>query len=93
MYYYVYEAGGCPSLGVASGLYRWYQGSPRFRARLPRRWRVAQGGRFAGPVTSALFRAALVAGKRARSETGISRNAASISHVAVQLARQLLSPN
>jgi glutamyl-tRNA reductase len=38
---------------------------------------------------SALFRAALVAGKRARSETGISRSAASVSHVAVQLARQL----
>jgi glutamyl-tRNA reductase len=50
---------------------------------------MAQNDGCAGPITSALFRAALVAGKRARTETGISRNAASISHVAVQLARQL----
>src|SRR6185437_12065864 len=50
---------------------------------------MAQNDGCAGPITSALFRTALVAGKRARSETGISRNAASISHVAVQLARQL----
>src|SRR5207245_9290456 len=46
-------------------------------------------GNSACPISSALFRAALVAGKRARSETGISRSAASVSHVAVQLARQL----
>jgi len=46
-------------------------------------------GGFSGPILSALFRAALVTGKRARSETGISCNAASVSHVAVQLARQL----
>src|SRR5579883_2535802 len=31
----------------------------------------------------------VVAGKRARSETGISRSATSVSHVAVQLARRL----
>src|SRR6185437_2587764 len=49
----------------------------------------AQNDGSAGPITSALFRSALVAGKRARSETGISRNAASISHVAVQMARQV----
>jgi len=53
---------------------------------------AAQDGNFAGPILSALFRAALVAGKRARAETDISRSAASVSHVAVGLARQLF-PN
>jgi len=53
---------------------------------------IAQAGGYAGPVLSALFRTAVVAGKRARSETAISRNAVSISHVAVQLARRLF-PN
>jgi glutamyl-tRNA reductase len=75
--------------GVASGLYSLVPGEPQIQGQVAEALEVAQGGRFAGPITSALFRAALVAGKRARSETGISRNAASVSQVAVQLARQL----
>lgn len=50
----------------------------------------AQKAQTAGPVLSALFRSALVAGKRARSETGIARSAVSISHAGVELAKQLL---
>lgn len=76
-------------LGVACGLYSLVPGEPQIQGQVAEALEIAQGGGFAGPVTSALFRAALVAGKRARSETGISRNAASISHVAVQLARQI----
>ncbi len=76
-------------LGVACGLYSLVPGEPQIQGQVAEALDIAQGGSFAGPVTSALFRAALVAGKRARSETAISRNAASISHVAVQLARQL----
>jgi glutamyl-tRNA reductase len=75
-------------MGVASGLYSLVPGEPQIQGQVSEALEIAQGGGFAGPVTSALFRAALVTGKRARSETGISRNAASISHVAVQLARQ-----
>lgn len=76
-------------LGVACGLYSLVPGEPQIQGQVAEALEIAQSGSFAGPVTSALFRAALVAGKRARSETGISRNAASISHVAVQLARQI----
>ena len=76
-------------LGVACGLYSLVPGEPQIQGQVAEALEVAQGGGFAGPVTSALFRAALVTGKRARSETGISRNAASVSHVAVQLARHL----
>jgi glutamyl-tRNA reductase len=75
--------------GVTSGLYSLVPGEPQIQGQVADALEVAQGGGYAGPITSALFRAALATGKRARSETGISRNATSISHVAVQLARQL----
>src|SRR5258708_12821312 len=76
-------------LGVACGLYSLVPGEPQIQGQVAEALELAQDGGFAGSITSALFRAALVAGKRARSETGISRNAASISHVAVQLARPI----
>jgi len=41
-----------------------------------------------GPILSALFHAAVHAGKRARSETAIGRGAASAAYAAVQLARK-----
>lgn len=75
--------------GVACGLYSLVPGEPQIQGQVAEALEIAQGGSFAGPVTSALFRAALVTGKRARSETAISRNPASISHVAVQMARRL----
>ena len=78
--------------GVAAGLHSQVLGEPQIQGQVADALEVAQGGGFAGPVTSALFRAALVAGKRVRTETAISRNAVSISHVAVQLARRVL-PN
>jgi glutamyl-tRNA reductase len=43
-----------------------------------------------GPVLEAVFRSAVRAGKRARTETGIGRNAVSISSVAVRLAQDVL---
>ncbi len=78
--------------GVASGLHSLVPGEPQIQGQVAEALEIAQGGGYAGPITSALFRAALGTGKRARSETGISRNAASVSHVAVLLARQLF-PN
>ena len=74
---------------VACGLHSLVPGEPQIQGQVAEALELAQGGNFAGPIMSALFRAALVAGKRARSETGISRSAASVSQVAVQLARQL----
>ena len=76
--------------GVTSGLYSLVPGEPQIQGQVVEALEVAQGGGYAGPITSALFRSAVVAGKRARSETGISRNAVSLSHVAVQLAKHLL---
>lgn len=74
---------------VTCGLHSLVPGETQIQGQVAEALEIAQGGGYAGPVTSALFRSALGAGKRARSETGISRNAASVSLVAVQLARQL----
>jgi glutamyl-tRNA reductase len=76
--------------GVACGLYSLIPGEPQIQGQVAEALELALGGGYAGPVLAALFRAALVTGKRARHETGISRRATSISHAAVQLARQLL---
>ncbi len=75
--------------GVASGLYSLVPGEPQIQGQVADALEIAQGGSYCGPILSALFRNAVVVGKRARSETAISRNAASVSHVAVQLARHL----
>ncbi|HLX41618.1 MAG TPA: glutamyl-tRNA reductase, partial [Ktedonobacteraceae bacterium] len=75
--------------GVACGLYSLVPGEPQIQGQVAEAMEIAQGGGYSGSTLSALFRAALVAGKRARSETNISRNATSVSHVAVQLARQI----
>ncbi|GAC1397340.1 MAG: glutamyl-tRNA reductase [Ktedonobacteraceae bacterium] len=88
-YTFVDEQAVSHLFGVACGLYSLVPGEPQIQGQVAEALEIAQGGSFAGPVTSALFRAALVTGKRARSETGISRNAASVSHVAVQLAHHL----
>jgi len=75
--------------GVACGLFSLVPGESQIQGQVVEALEIAQGGGYAGPITSALFRGAVVAGKRARSETGISRNAASVSLVAVQLAKKL----
>ncbi len=77
--------------GVASGLHSLVPGEPQIQGQVADALEIAQESGYTGPQLSALFRAALVTGKRARSETGISRSAVSISHVAVQLARHLFA--
>ncbi len=91
-YSFVDEQAVAHLFGVACGLYSLVPGEPQIQGQVVDALEIAQGGGYAGPILSALFRAAVVAGKRARTETGISRNAASVSHVAVQLARHLF-PN
>lgn len=88
-YRYADEDAVAHLFGVACGLYSLVPGEPQIQGQVAEALEVAQGGSYAGSMLSALFRAALVTGKRARSETSISRNAASVSHVAVQLARQI----
>ena len=87
-YYFADEQAVVHLFGVACGLYSLVPGEVQIQGQVAEALELAQNAGYAGPLTSALFRAALVAGKRARSETGFSRNAASVSHAAVLLARQ-----
>ena len=75
---------------VAAGLDSMVLGEPQILGQITEAYEVAQSQSAVGTVLSALFRAAIHAGKRARTETAISVNPASISSVAAALAGQLL---
>lgn len=53
-------------------------------------WATAQGAGAARSTMNLVFRHALETGKRARTETGISRSTTSISFAAVEMSRELL---
>ena len=53
-------------------------------------WERAGAEGTSGPILNLLFRHALETGKRARTETGIARGTASVSHAAVEMAAERL---
>jgi glutamyl-tRNA reductase len=73
---------------VAAGLDSLVIGEPQILGQVIDAYQAAQQAQTIGPVLSLLFRTAIQAGKRARTETTISANPASISSVAVALAQQ-----
>jgi glutamyl-tRNA reductase len=82
-------------LSVAAGLDSMVLGEPQILGQVTAAlqaasYQAALNQRTAGPVLTALFQAAIRAGKRARTETAISNNPASVSSVAVSLARRAL---
>ncbi len=74
---------------VASGLDSMVLGESEIQGQVAQAHQLALTHGAAGPVINALFRAAVRAGKRARTETAISEHATSVSHVAVELAAQI----
>lgn len=74
---------------VACGLASMVLGESQIQGQVAKAHRLAVEHGAAGTVISALFRTALHAGKRARTETGINEHATSISHAAVELASQI----
>lgn len=64
-------------------------GEPQIQGQVRSATALATSQMATGPTLHALFRQALEVGKRARTETGISRSAVSISHAGVELARRL----
>jgi glutamyl-tRNA reductase len=74
---------------VACGLDSLVLGESQIQGQVAQAHQEAQAHSAAGPVTNVLFRTALRAGKRARTETAINQHATSISHVAVELALQI----
>jgi glutamyl-tRNA reductase len=75
---------------VASGLDSMIVGEAEVQGQVKRAYELALVEGVTGPITNRLFRDALAAGKRARTETAISRSRVSVSSVAVELARSVL---
>lgn len=77
-------------LRVASGLDSLVLGESQILGQVTDAYRTAVSQHTIGPVLDALFKTAIRTGKRARAETTISSNPASVSSVAIALARQAL---
>jgi glutamyl-tRNA reductase len=75
---------------VASGLDSMIVGEAEVQGQVKRAYELALVEGVTGPFSNRLFRDALATGKRARTETGISRSHVSVSSVAVELARTTL---
>jgi glutamyl-tRNA reductase len=77
-------------MDVAAGLDSLVLGEPQILGQVTRALELARGQSTAGNVLNRLFQAAIHAGKRARTETNISRNAASISSLAASLSERVV---
>ena len=75
---------------VAAGLDSLLVGEHQILGQVKDAFQAAQDAGTVGAVLSALFRHALTAGKRARSETEIGQGARSLGQVAVSIARETL---
>jgi glutamyl-tRNA reductase len=75
---------------VTAGLDSMIIGEAEVQGQVKRAYETALAAGTTGPLTNRLFSAALQAGKRARSETGIGRERVSVSSVAVDLARDVV---
>jgi glutamyl-tRNA reductase len=83
------QAGG-HLLAVTAGLDSMIIGEAEIQGQVKRAYELALVEGATGPILNRLFRTALAAGKRARSETGISERSMSIPSVAVELAQRTL---
>jgi glutamyl-tRNA reductase len=77
---------------VTAGLESMVIGEAEIQGQVKRAYDAALEQGATGPFTNRLFKAALRAGKRARTETGIAERQLSLPAVAVALARELLGP-
>lgn len=75
---------------VAAGLDSMILGEPQILGQVTQAHGSAQATNTTGPILSHLFTQAIHAGKRARTETDISRHTTSVSHAAAQLAQEKL---
>jgi glutamyl-tRNA reductase len=75
---------------VTAGLDSMIVGEAEIQGQVKRSYEMALVEGVSGPVSNRLFRDALAAGKRVRTETGIGRSNVSVSTVAVRLAADFL---
>ncbi len=74
---------------VASGLDSMVLGEPQILGQVKDAYALARDAGTSGPVLDHLMQRCLATAKRVRTETGISRNAVSVSFAAVTLARKI----
>lgn len=77
---------------VAAGLDSLVIGEPQILGQIVHALEFSRGENMSGPILNRLFQSAIHAGKRSRTETGISRNAGSVSSLAASLAQQVVDP-
>jgi glutamyl-tRNA reductase len=75
---------------VAGGLDSMIVGEAEIQGQVKRAYELALVEGVTGPVSNRLFREALAAGKRVRTDTGVGRSRVSVSTVAVELAADML---
>jgi glutamyl-tRNA reductase len=75
---------------VAAGLDSMIVGEAEIQGQVKRSYELALVEGSTGPISNRLFRDALAAGKRVRTETQVGRSRASVSTVAVELAAGML---
>ncbi len=75
---------------VAAGLDSLVIGEPQILGQVTKALELARGQNTAGPLLNRLFQSAIHAGKRARTETAISRNPASVSSLAASLSERVV---
>lgn len=75
---------------VAAGLDSMIVGEAEIQGQVKRAYELALVEGVTGPLTNRLFRDALGAGKRVRTETAVGRTRVSVASVAVELAREVL---
>ncbi len=75
---------------VTAGLDSMVVGEAEIQGQVKRAYETALGNQTTGSLTNRLFRGALAAGKRARTETRISVGHASVASVAVDLAEEAI---
>jgi len=74
---------------VAASLESMVIGEPQILGQVKEAYQVAEEAGTLGSALNALRNRSLAAAKRVRTETGIGRNAVSVSYVAVELARKI----
>jgi glutamyl-tRNA reductase len=75
---------------VTAGLDSMILGEAEVQGQVKRAYELALVEGATGPILNRLFRGALAAGKRARTETGITQRGVSVPSVAVELAQRAL---
>ncbi|MFP3902424.1 MAG: glutamyl-tRNA reductase [Acidimicrobiia bacterium] len=86
LYVHYDSAAAAHLLSVTAGLDSAVLGESEIQGQVKQAWEQARTEGAAGSALNLLLRHALEAGKRARTETGIARNVASVSQAAVAMA-------